>query len=125
MTPEEVGQNGGWMAAIGAAMVGSAIGLRKVWLLWKNDGATAAEIDARQALTLQLHTELTRMGAQNMLLATELNKLQLHILELTKQVGEMTGKNATLGYEVVQLRIEITRLQSLIPSAVNGAGASK
>lgn len=110
MTPEEATTHGGWFAAAGAALTGLAIGVRKAWLAWKADGAAGVEIEARQALVAQLHAELTRLGAQNLTLATELNKLQLHILELTKQIGALTTENTALRSQVEAMEVMVAKL---------------
>lgn len=101
-----------WFAASVAAIGGVAFGLRKLYMAWGRDGVAIAETSAKKTIVEQLHDELTRMSAQNLALAGELNKLQLHILELTKQIGSLTSKNTQLEHEINHLRDEISRFRA-------------
>lgn len=102
-----------WMAAIAIALASIAGHMRKLYIQWKRDDVTLAEQSARRTIVEQLHEELTRMSAQNLALAGELNKLQIHILELTKQIAMLSAKNSELENEIAMLRLEINRLRDV------------
>jgi cell division protein FtsB len=113
-----------WLAALVVTLGGIGVGLRKLYLDWSRDGVSLAETSARKTIVQQLHDELTRMSAQNITLAGELNKLQLHILELTKQISALSTKNAQLENEISQLRQEINRLRTVSSVSADRRGES-
>lgn len=115
-----VHSNAGYVGAAVAALVGIAWGLRQFFVRWKQDGvhlaaaeASTAEQKARKTIVEQLHDELARMSQENLALAVELNKLQLHIVELTRQIALLTAENLALKNEIEDLRREITRLRNV------------
>lgn len=97
----------GWVTTATVAVGGIYLGIRKLWLTWGADKVTMAAQDAQRSLVEQLHDELTRLAGQNVLLATELNKLQLHILELTRQITALTSENQQFLIEIAALRREL------------------
>lgn len=65
-----------------------------------------------------MHEELERMSAQNIVLSTELNKLQKEIITLNKQLRQLCAENEKLQTEVVALNIQLETL------ARNSAGVN-
>lgn len=84
-----------------------AMGFQKFYNGWKSGEAESSVIEI-------MHEELERMGRQNMLLATELNKLQLEIVALNRELHKLNLENQRLHTEVVALTTEVSRLQTLL-----------
>jgi peptidoglycan hydrolase CwlO-like protein len=93
----------GWASAGVLSLLGAIAGIRKFRVLWGADSVTIAAQQAEQTLVNQLHDELTRLSGQNLLLASELNKLQLHIRDLTGQITLLTQENQSLRSEIAAL----------------------
>jgi len=89
------------------ALGGIALGIQKLFKHWK---ITSAE----SSIVSMMHTELERVGSQNRLLAEELNKLQLEIINLNKQLRTMSIENNKLYQQVTNLNSEVCRLQTLL-----------
>lgn len=88
-------------------LIGIALGLQKLVKSWKTTDAETSVVDL-------LHTELTRLSAQNSFLAIELNKLQLEVVALNKELRKLTAENQRLHTEVGVLTSEVTRLQTML-----------
>ena len=86
---------------------GIALGLQKLVKSWKTTGAETSVVDL-------LHTELTRLSAQNSQLAIELNKLQIEVIALNKELRNLTAENQRLHMEVKVLTSEVHRLQNIL-----------
>lgn len=84
-----------------------AIGITKLINIFKGDSI-------QSSLITIMHQELDRLATQNKLLAEELNKLQIKILDLTKQLHSLTLENQKLHEEIAILTNEIGRLQLII-----------
>lgn len=100
------------------AIGGLYMGIRKLRLTWGADQVTMASQDAQQSLVTQLHDELTRLAGQNALLASELNKLQLHILDLTKQITRLTVENQQFVAKISDLSAEVQAFRAAIPAEI-------
>ena len=84
-----------------------AMGFQKFYNGWKGG-------EAESSIIAIMHEELERMGKQNTLLATELNKLQIEIVTLNRELYKLNLENQRLHTEVVALTTEVSRLQSLL-----------
>ena len=98
------------IAGVVAGIGGTAFALRKLQLAWAGDSVVLTAQAAQKALVEQLHEELTRLSTQNVELATQLAKLQLHICTLTGQITLLTAENQ-------QLKVEVTALSAKFDSA--------
>jgi len=91
-------------------LAGVSLGLKKLLKGWK-------ETSAESSLISIMHVEIERMAAQNSLLASELNKLQLEIITLTRELHNLTVENQKLNTEISQLREQIVTLKTLLPES--------
>jgi len=95
-------------AAGGAAgLIAIAIFLQKFLTSWNQSRA-------ENSILSILHTELERMADQNTKMGTELNKLQLEIIQLNKELRLLTEENQRLHSEVTALTGEVARLQAIL-----------
>lgn len=89
------------------ALTGIAVGLQALLKNWKSSSTESA------LLTI-MHTELSRMSAQNQTLSTEISKLQMELIKLSNQLSTLTRENQKLQGEVSSLNQEISRLHNLM-----------
>lgn len=89
------------------ALGGIVLGIQKLIKHWV---ITSAE----NSVVSLMHTELDRVGHQNRLLAEELNKLQLEIINLNKELRNLSIENNELHHQVFNLSAEVSRLQTLL-----------
>jgi len=95
------------IAAIVAAFGGAALGAQKILKSWKTTSAETGVVDL-------LHTELNRLFKQNTILAQELNKLQIEVVNLNRELGCLVAENQRLHIEVEALTAEISVLKSML-----------
>lgn len=98
-------------------MLALAVGLQKLVQGWKSS-------DAESSVISIMHEELERMGKQNSILATELNKLQIEIVTLNRELHKLNLENQRLHTEVVALTTEVSRLQSLLNMGVQNVNVA-
>ena len=110
MTPDDTALITAAVAGIG----GIAFALHKLRIAWVGDSVIMAAQAAQKALVEQLHDELNRLSSQNSELATQLDKLQLHICMLTGQITLLTAENQ-------QLKVEISALSAKFEARATGA----
>jgi predicted nuclease with TOPRIM domain len=91
------------------ALLTVILGMQKMFKSWKETGAETSVI------TL-MHQELERMSTQNGVLAVELNKLQLEVLNLNKELRNLNLENRRLQEEIVTLTLEVNMLQKRLSS---------
>jgi chromosome segregation ATPase len=94
-------------AGLVVGILAIAFGWQKFYNGWKSGEAESSVITI-------MHEELERMGKQNTLLATELNKLQVEIVTLNRELYKLNLENQRLHTEVVALTTEVSRLQTLL-----------
>lgn len=93
------------------ALLTLGLGMQKMFKNWK-------ETNAESSVITLMHEELSRMFAQNTILASELNKLQIEVLNLNKELQNLTLENQRLQQEIVCLTVEISMLQKRLGSEV-------
>ena len=96
-----------YASGITVSLVAIAFGVQKLLKAWSS---TSAE---NKVVTL-LREELDRMGRQNTILADEMNKLQLRIIELNSSLGALTAENQRLHFEVSSLTEQVDRLKTTL-----------
>jgi hypothetical protein len=101
-----------WAAAAVVALAGIAIGFRRLVRINAVEKLAAGRADAENQVVALLRSELVRMSEQNGVLATELNTLQLRIVELSTQHQLMASVNAKLTAQVEELRGVIEAMRS-------------
>jgi cell division protein FtsB len=89
-------------------LAGLAMGVQQLVKKWK---ATSAETNIMSLL----HAELERMSAQNTLLATYVNSLQLEANKINLELGKLQYENQKLHAEVVSLTKEVILLRGALP----------
>ena len=95
------------IAGVLLGLVPVGLGLQKLYNSWKSNATESSLISI-------VHEELERMGKQNTILATELNKLQLEIVTLNRELHKLNLENQRLHTEVVALTTEVSRLQTIL-----------
>lgn len=117
MTPDiDTSNTGGWIAGIFASLAGLVVAARKFRVGWASDDVHLRLLEAQRAQVDQLHKELARMGQQNGELATELNRLQLIIVDLHREVAEVTREREEMRTQLAALTREIGRLTGSAPA---------
>ena len=96
-----------YASGITVSLVAIAFGLQKLLKNWSSNSAENKVVSL-------LREELDRMGRQNALLATEMNKLQLEVIELNRSLGALTSENQRLHLEVNTLTQQVDRLQNTL-----------
>ena len=95
------------IAGLVLGILAVAMSFQKFYNGWKSG-------EAESSVIAIMHEELERMGKQNTLLATELNKLQIEIVTLNRELYKLNLENQRLHTEVVALTTEVSRLQNLL-----------
>jgi predicted nuclease with TOPRIM domain len=99
-TPQIVG-------TLGVALLATAYSLKKYLKGWNL-------LSAENTVINLLREELDRMSSQNRDIASELNKLQLDLINLHKEIQILTVENNRLYTQVNQLNHQVERLKSIL-----------
>lgn len=94
------GSLGEMIAVAGVTLTTLTLGIQQLVKKWKT---TSAE---NSVLTL-LHSELERMAAQNKLLSSYVNALQIEATKINSELGKLQVENKKLHTEVVCLTQEL------------------
>jgi len=99
-TPQIVG-------TLGLALLATAYSLKKYLKGWN-------VLSAENSVINLLRDELDRMSNQNRDIATELNKLQVDLINLHKEIQSLTIENNRLYTQVNQLNHQVERLKNIL-----------
>lgn len=95
------------LGSIGVALLAIAYSIKKYLKGWNI-------LSAENTVINLLREELDRMSNQNRDIATELNKLQLDLINLHKEIQSLTVENNRLYTQVNQLNFQVEKLKSIL-----------
>ena len=112
------------LAISGLEAVGSIVGIMLAGYLWFRklrpsfavDDKLAAVAQADTGIIERLGKEADRLSKQNDLLAVQLNKLQIELLNLSSENNKLQHEISALRAENVDLRKELRELSATISS---------
>jgi predicted nuclease with TOPRIM domain len=95
------------LGTLGLALLAIAYSLKKYLKSWNN-------LSAENTVVTLLREELDRMSNQNVAIASELNKLQIDLINLHKEIQSLTIENNRLYAQVNQLNHQVERLKNIL-----------